>query len=263
MFSHEDHSASASVAIVGESMAKFYFGDSDPLGRTIILGGRRDGMTIVGLVGDARHEELRAEPPRTVYTPLWQPGESFDGGTGQFHEVTAILRTSGDADPLGPLAARVVRDVDANAAVAYVRTIAQQVDAALINERLLATLSTAFGLLALLLAIVGPYGVTAYGVTRCTRETAIRLALGASRGLVLGRVLRETLIASIAGVAIGLSIAFYAARTIASFLYDLSPTDPLTLTTVAVVLIVTTMLAGLVPEYRAAVTQPATALRAE
>ena len=251
------------VAIANESMAKFYFGDADPLGRTIILGARRDVMTIVGVVRDVRHEDLRSQPPRSVYTPLAQPGEAFSGGSGQFYELTAILRTPGDPDALGAVAPRIVRDVDANAAVAYVRTIEQQVDAALINERVLATLSTAFGLLALLLATVGLYGVTAYGVARRTRETAIRLALGASRGLVVGAVLREAIAASIAGVVIGIAITFLATQTIASFLYELSPTDPATLALVAVVLVVTALIAGLIPAYRASVTHPAIALRAE
>jgi predicted permease len=262
LFDDGDRSG-ATVAIANESMAKFYFGDADPIGRTILLGGRRDVMTIVGIVRDARHEDLRSQPPRTVYTPLAQPGEAFSGGSGQFYELTAILRTSGDADTLGALAPRVVRDVDASAAVAYVRTIAQQVDAALINERVLATLSSGFGFLALLLATVGLYGVTAYGVARRTRETAIRLALGASRGLVVGAVLRETMIASIAGVAIGLSITFLATQTIASFLYELSPTDPVTLAVVAAVLTVTAALAGLIPAYRASVIEPALALKME
>jgi predicted permease len=251
------------TAIANESMAKFYVGDADPLGRTIILGGRRDVMTIVGVVRDARHEDLRGEPPRTVYTPLAQPGEAFNGGSGQFYELTAILRVSGGPESPAALAPRVVREVEANAAVVYVRTIAQQVDAALINERVLATLSTAFGLLALVLAIVGLYGVTAYGVARRTRETAIRLALGASRGLILSRVVRETIVAGIAGVAIGLSITFLATRTIAPFLFELSPTDPATLMLVAAVLLVTAAMAGLIPAYRASVTQPAIALRAE
>jgi predicted lysophospholipase L1 biosynthesis ABC-type transport system permease subunit len=244
-------------------MAKFYFGDADPLGKSIILGGRRDVKTIVGVVSDARHEDLRAAPPRTVYTPLAQPGEAFDGRAGQPSELTAILRTSGDAGTLGAVAQRVVRDVDANAAVGYVRTIGQQVNGALINERLLAALSAAFGVLALLLATVGLYGVTAYGVVRRTRETAIRLALGASRGLVLRGVLREALVASSAGIAIGLSFTFVATRTIASFLFELSPHDPVTLGVVAGTLACTAVTASMIPAYRAAVTPPATAMKAE
>src|SRR6185503_12072874 len=153
---------------------------------------RRDVMTIVGVVRDARHEDLRTQAPRTVYTPIAQPGEAFDGGSGQFYELTAILRTAADPDRLSASLPGLVRAIDADAGVRYTRTIAQQLDAALVNERLLAILSTAFGLLALLLAIVGLYGVTMYGVTRRTREHAIRLALGASRGHILGAVLRDT-----------------------------------------------------------------------
>jgi len=164
---------------------------------------------------------------------------------------------------LAAVAPRLVREIETTATVAYVRTIREQLDAALINERLLATLSTAFGFLALLLSTVGLYGVTAYGVARRTRETAIRLALGSSRGLVIGQVLRETLVASLAGIATGLSVTYLATRTIASFLFDLSPTDPTILSLVATLLVVTAVLAALVPARRAAVTEPARALRAE
>jgi predicted permease len=263
LLTETDRTESPAVAIANESMAKFYFGDADPLGKTFLLGGRRDVKTIVGVVSDARHEDLRTTPPRTVYTPLAQPGEAFDGRSSQPAELTAILRTSSDPEALGALAQRVVRDVDANAAVSYVRTIGQQVNGALINEHLLAALSAAFGVLALLLATVGLYGVTAYGVVRRTRETAIRLALGASRGLVLRNVLREALVASLAGIATGLSFTFLATRTIASFLFELSPHDPATLGAVAGVLACTAVAAGLIPAYRAAGTQPAMAMKAE
>jgi hypothetical protein len=227
-FSEAGRATRPAVAIVSASTARYYFGGDDPIGRTILLGGRRDRLTVVGIVGDTRHERLRDLPPRTVYTPVGQPGEGFSGGSEQFDELTAILRTAGDPEAVGAQAAQVVRDVDDHAVVSHVRSMSQQIDAALVNERLLATLSTGFGLLALILAIVGLYGVTAYGVARRTRETAIRLALGASRRDVLGRVLREALGASVAGVAIGLSVTFLATPTIASYLFDLSPTDPAT-----------------------------------
>jgi len=156
-----------------------------------------------------------------------------------------------------------VRDVDPNAVVSYVRTMEQQVDGALVKERLLARLSAGLGLLALLLAVVGLYGVMAYGVARRTRETAIRLALGATQSAVLLRVLREAALVSVVGVAIGLSATLVAAKAIASILFALSPSDPLTLGTVAVVLIGTALIAGVLPARRAAATDPARSLSVE
>ena len=233
-FAAADHGGAEGVAIANETMVRTYFGDADPLGRTIVLGGRRDRMTIVGVVRDARHESLRRTAPRTVYTPLSQPVEALDGSDGPPDDVAAILQTSGDPRQLISSAAAFVREVNPNAVVSYVRTMDQQVDGALVTERLLARLSAGFALLALLLAVVGLYGVMAYGVARRTRETAIRIALGATQSSVLLRVLREAALVSVVGVVIGLSATLVAVKAIASTLFGLSPNDPLTLAAVAV-----------------------------
>ena len=262
-FTPTDRVGSGNVAIVNESMVRAYFGDSNPIGQTIVIGGRRDTMKIVGVVRDVRHESLRKNSPRTVYTPLGQPGEAFDGSAGPPERVAAIVRTTADPRQLLASAPRFVRDVNSNAVVSYVRTMDQQVNAALVSERLLASLSSGFGALALLLATVGLYGVMAYGVARRTRETAIRMALGASQSAVLLSVLREAAVVSVVGVAIGLSATLVAAKTIASILFGLSPTDPLTLGGVAVVLIGTALLAGFLPARRAAATDPARSLSVE
>ena len=178
VFTGADSLGSPTVAVVSESMASKYFGGADPLGHTFVLGGRRDKMTIVGIVRDTRHESLWTESPRTVYIPLAQPGEAFDGASGPPVGLTAIVRTSGDPREMTAAAARVVRELSADAVVSYPRTMARQLDASLVTERLLGTLSAGFALLATLLAVIGLYGVMSYGVVRRSRETAIRLALG-------------------------------------------------------------------------------------
>jgi hypothetical protein len=215
-FTDADRLGSPTVAVVSESMASHYFGGADPLGHTIVLGGRRDVMTIVGIVRDTRHESLWTEPPRTVYIPLAQPGEAFDGSSGPPIRLTAIVRTSGDPRDLTATAARVVRDLSSDAVVSYPRTMAQQLDASLVSERLLGTLSVGFALLATLLAVIGLYGVMAYGVVRRTRETAIRLALGATPRSVLMRFLGQSAVVSVVGVAIGLAAALGATKAVAA-----------------------------------------------
>ena len=262
-FTDADRVGSPTVAVVSESMARTYFGDADPLGHTIVLGGRRDRMTIVGIVRDTRHESLWRTPPRSVYIPLAQPGEGFDGSNGPPQRLTAIVKTSGDPRELTAAAVRVVRELTADAVVSYPRTMAQQLDASLVTERLLGLMSVGFAALATLLAVIGLYGVMSYAVVRRTRETAIRLALGASRQSVLGRFLGESAVVAVTGVAIGLAAALGATRLVAAFLFDLKPNDPVVLGAMAAVLIATGLAAGILPARTAAAIEPAAALRGD
>ena len=155
--------------------------------------------------------------------------------------------------------AALSRDV----AVTWVRTMQQQIAAALTSERLLATLSTAFGLLALLLACIGLYGVVSYDVARRSRDIGIRLALGAERSTVLTGVLRQTATMTAAGVGVGLVAAALASRLVESFLFELTPRDPVTLGVTTGMLALSTLLAGYLPARRASRIDPAVALRAE
>jgi predicted permease len=262
LFSDQDRRGGEAVALVNETLSR-EFGEASPIGRTILLGGRKDRLTIIGVVADVRHELLRGSAPATVYTPLAQPGESFDGRDEVPMKLTAIVRTSGDSSAIAAAAPSLLHEVDPDAVVAYVRTMEQQLDGALINERLLTRFSVAFGLLGLVLAVVGLYGVMAYRVARRRHEIAIRIALGASQGHVHRDVLIEVAVVTVAGIAIGLGASLVASRTIESFLFQLSPTDPVTLGAVSIVMIVTALVAGWLPGRRAATTDPALALRAE
>jgi ABC-type antimicrobial peptide transport system permease subunit len=141
--------------------------------------------------------------------------------------------------------------------------MSEQVDATLVQERLLATLSTAFGGLALVLACIGLYGVMAYSVVRRTREMGIRMALGAARRLVLWQVLRESLWLVVLGVVIGLPLAVWAAAALGDLLYELSPTDPVIFLASAVLLLVVAAVASYLPARRASRIEPAVALRHE
>jgi len=262
LLSGQDQKNTPKVALVSEAMAQHFFGDLDPIGRSVLLGGgsQRESLTIVGVVQNVRQERLRAAtPPRMLYTSLAQIAEPLQ-------RLTAEIRTGDDPRALTSLAASIrdeARALSKEAVVSYIRTMDDQIDAALIQERVLATLSTAFGALALALSAVGLYGVMAYSVARRSREIGIKLALGAARSSVLWHVLRDTFVVSATGIAIGLFTAVVLAQSVAAFLFGLEPRDPWTLAGSAAVLLVTTLVAGYLPARKAAGVDPMRALRTE
>jgi predicted permease len=262
-FTDQDRDGSGKVAVVSESMATAWFGTADALGRSIVMGGNQDTMSIVGIVRDARHEGIRADAPRSVYTPLAQPGESFDGSTGIPARLTALVRTSGDPGLLASAATDHVRNLGAGAIVSWVRTMRQQLDAAHLRELLLARLATAFGVLALLLAIAGLHGVMSYEVARRSRDMGIRMALGATRRQLMTAVLRQVLVLALAGIAAGTGLAMVSTRVIAAYLFGLSPGDAETLAVVASFLLATVLLAGYFPARSAAAADPIRTMRTE
>lgn len=263
VFTDQDRAGSPNVVIIDEKFARDYFGEADPLGHVLVLGAEKQAMTIVGVVRNVRHEQLRNDAPRTVYSPLSQPAVGIDGRALSPDRLTTMIRTSGDPRALAASVREQVRQLDPNALVYYTRTMRQQLDAALVRERFLATLSTGFGLLATVLAAVGLFGLMAYRIARRTGEIGIRMALGATRARVLRQTLNESLVLSVAGVVIGLGATLAATQVVSAFLFGLSRHDPRTLVTVALILLATTCLAGYIPARRAARVEPMRALRAD
>jgi predicted permease len=246
------------VAVVNEAFAQYFFKNESPVGRRFALAGRTPkgfDIEIVGVVRDGKSASLREETKRFVYLPYAQ--EENVGG------LTFYVRSTLDPDAVGTRLRAVVRKVDASLPVTELRTMAAQVGKSLFVERMTASLSAAFGLLATILAAIGLYGVMSYAVTMRTREIGLRVALGADRRSVLLLVLREVAVLAAIGVAIGLPGGYGLGRLVESQLFGLTARDPLTFVLATGALLVTAFVAGLVPAARASRVDPMTALRYE
>jgi len=246
------------VAIVSERYAKHYFGDRNPLGRHIGFGinpGTKMPIEIIGVVKDSKYTGVRDEVPRQVYFAFME--NTFPASAAMY------VRTTSQPDAAFGSIRQAMRQLDANIPMYNPRTLEEQVDRSLLNDRLVATLSTAFGALATLLAIIGLYGVMAYTVARRTREIGVRMALGAARGDVIWLVMREVLMLVASGIVLGLVAASILRRYISSLLYGVGPTDPLTVAGAVVMLALVALAAGYVPARRATGISPVTALRYE
>jgi ABC-type antimicrobial peptide transport system permease subunit len=245
------------VAVVNESFARYFFKNASPIGRRFGSGRREEGypFEIVGVVRDGKSAKLREETHRFVYVPFMQE-ETVPG-------LTFYARSAAHPDLVGPRLRAVVKKVDPTLPVTGLKTMTAQVGESLFVERMVAALSAAFGLLAALLAAIGLYGVTSSAVTARTREIGLRVALGADRRSVLLMVLRDVALLAGIGVAIGLPGGYGLGRIVESQLYGLTGRDPLTFTVATAALLVTAILAGLLPAARAARVDPMTALRYE
>ena len=245
------------VAIVNAAFVRHFFGTRPAIGQRIRMSNgpaRRDLVAIVGVVADAAYRELRGERPPTVYRPLAQFDEPFP-----IAAVTVRIGPGG-APGLQPALTRAITGVDPTIAVTY-RSVEARVHDRLGESRTIALLAGFFGGLALLLAAIGLYGVTSYGVTERRREIGIRLTLGAGRAaterLVLGRVARLVTI----GVALGLAASVALSPVVRTLLYELEPRDPATMSLGAGMLAAIGLLAGWLPARRAARIDPARVLR--
>jgi predicted permease len=253
----QDQTDKPPVALVNESFARYYFGADSPLGRHIKLRQFPDVQRqIVGVVRDARHYGVREPVMRMIYLPASRiQGSSF------------FVRTRAGANSLAGAIRADAAAIDKTAQVENIRPLETAVDDMISQERLTATLSAAFGALAVLLAAVGLYGVVAYSVSRRTNEFGIRMALGAQRGEVERLVLRQTIGLVTAGVALGLTTAALLVRlfstVIAGMLYGVSPRNALIFAGAAILLGAVALLAAFLPARRASRIDPMMALRYE
>lgn len=222
------------------------------------MGGGNDiklDMEIVGLVADSSYESLREEPGRFYYIPYAQDPAS--------RSMTYFLRTSQVPESLASAVRGTVAQLDATVPVLDLKTMETKIDESIYTDRLIAALATAFGVLATLLAAIGLYGVIAFMVARRTTEIGIRVAVGARRGDVLRLVLREVGLLVVAGLAVGIPLAWLGSRYIESQLYEVRAGDLLVYGTACAALAVTALLAAWNPAARAARIDPLRALRYE
>jgi len=256
-FDAGDTQTSRKVAVVNEAFVKKFFPNVNPIGRTFDAGwGQPLILEVVGICGDAKYDRVRKTAEATFYTPYLQGSRGVQGAT-----FAVSTRVSGSA--LLPSLRDAVRSVDRNLPLLDVRTQDEQIAASLQQERVFANLTGGFGVLALVLACIGIYGITAYSVSQRTNEIGIRMALGAQPGRVLRMVLGEAWWIAALGVAAGLAGALAAGRLIASMLYGLKPWDPATLAGAAVLLLGVALGASWIPARRAAGVDPMRALRHE
>jgi predicted permease len=256
-FAAEDRVGAVKVAAINQTAARFFFGDSNPIGRRISMPGYRGDpswLEIIGVVQDAKYHSLREQSLPMVYISQLQYPESF---------VTFEIRTAVNPANATTAVTNAVKATDPRLPVFDVKTLSDQLDDSLVQERLVASLSSAFGSLALLLAGVGLYGLMAFAVNRRTNEIGIRMALGAKPVQISRMVLRETLLLVSLGLAIGIPVAIAVSKLIATELFGLKTSDPITLLLASLVTAGIAALAGFLPARRASRVDPITALRYE
>jgi predicted permease len=254
-FNAQDREGAPGVVIVNETFARRYFPEQNPLGQLVsVSGAEGPWLEIVGLARDSKYLTLGEAPAPFLYQPLAQRHESG---------MVLLVRTSGDPTQLVPAVRREVQSIEPNLPLTNARSMEELLSNSLFPARMGAILLGLFGLLALLLASVGLYGVMSYSVSQRTREIGIRMALGARGGDVLRLILRESLTLVAAGVVLGIIVAFAATRLLAGFLYGVSPTDPVAFIGIACLLIIVAVVASLVPARRAARVDPLVAFRYE
>jgi predicted lysophospholipase L1 biosynthesis ABC-type transport system permease subunit len=248
-----DDDRAPQVAVISESVALNLFSGRSALGEHINIA--QSSMQVVGVVKDTRYQSLREPGQPMVYRPYLQMRNPWP-------EIFGI-RTTVDPEKITPFVRRELHEAAPDVPVFSLSTLERQVDASLVQERTVSTLSAWFGGFALVLASIGLYGRLAYAVVERTREIGIRLALGAGRTTVMWTILREVMALVVCGLAIGLPLAIASARAIRSLLYGLAPFDPSTLGVVAVTILGVAALAGYIPALRASRVDPMVALRYE
>jgi len=261
-FGPQDTAASPRVAVINETMARRFFPGGSPIGKRFGMTGpeHSNDIEVVGVVRDAKYYALDEAPeafayyPYSQYTPHW--------GIGLYLREFEV-RYSGNPQVVVPAVRRAMGEVNSNLPIGNVQTLADQVDASITIQRLVAELSAFFGLLAVFLACIGIYGLASYAVSRRANEIGIRMALGARRCDVLRLVVRQGFKLTLMGAAIGIAGALVLTRFLASLLYGVKPTDPLTFVAVSLILIAVALVACYIPARRAAKVDPMVALRYE
>jgi predicted permease len=258
-FDTRDRNGAPLVAIVNEAFSRNFLNGANPVGHRFWIGATpgdpETAYEIVGLVRDTKYGELREE-----FEPIAYYASAQNTGAGAGAQL--MIRSRAPEAETVVAVKRVLNEINPAITVKF-QAFKPMIEATILRERLMATLSGFFGLLALLLACIGLYGILSYGVASRTNEIGIRMALGAQARDVRWLVLREALLLLLAGVAVGLPLIFAVTRLASTLLYGLTPTDPVSLGLAATLMFAVTMLAGYVPARRATKLDPLAALRHE
>jgi predicted permease len=252
----QDTKSSQKVAVVTESMVQKFFPTGSPIGKRFGIKGRESSeqIEVIGVVKDAKYGNLKESFRPMAFYPYTQVPDVL----GNF-----VVRFSGPASTVVPQVRETIKQINRNLPVDDVVSLSDHIGRSLVQQKLIARLASFFGLLALLLACVGLYGVMSYGVARRTNEIGIRMALGAQNLSVLWLVLREALVLVVIGLVVGVLASLALTKTAASLLYELKPNDPLTIAMATIVLMMVALVAGYLPARRAARVDPMIALRDE
>jgi predicted permease len=254
-FTPRDDESAAGALVINETMARRYWPGEDPVGKWIKLRGRqRELYQIVGVAKDVRQRTLWSPPAPYLYVPLYQR---------YFREMMLHVRTEGEPMAVLPAVRREIEAIDNDLPVFDERPLRSQVDGALAQQRMAVSLLSAAGVLSLVLAALGVYGILGYWVLQKRHEIGIRMSLGAGKGSIVGLVLRQGLVLSGCGMALGLGASLILTRFVRNFLHGVSPTDPFTFVGSVLVLGAISLLACLVPSRRAARMDPMAVLRQE
>jgi predicted permease len=259
-FNDRDNLSAPKVMIVGESVAREFFGSANPIGKTISLNkhgqpDQKEPYQIIGVVKDAKYSQVNEGPTKTVYLPS---GQDADPGVDIRYEV----RADGPVEALTPSIRSAIAGQNRDISLEF-RSFEGLVNESLAQPRVVGLLSLIFGSLALLLAMVGLYGITMYAVTRRRAEIGIRMALGAQRQDMIWLVLRDVLLLLTIGMSVGIGISLASGRLVTSLLYGVRPNDPIQLVMAGLILAVATAIAAYIPARRAARIDPMVALRYE
>jgi predicted permease len=255
-FSDRDREGAPGVVIINETLAQQFWPDENPIGKQVSFGGdpKDPRSEVIGVARDGKYSTLGERPRPFIYQPLLQ---SYAG------EMTLVVRTATDPTSLTGVVRERINSLDSNLPIYDVKTLAEQVSFSLFPARAGAMFLGIFGLLALVLATTGVYGVVSYTVSQRTQEIGIRIALGARPGAIFRLVVRQGMILVIVGIVLGLSAALVVTRLVSSFLYGMSATDLTTFIGVSLLLMATALAACLLPARRATKVDPMIALRYE
>jgi putative ABC transport system permease protein len=252
------------VVVVSAGTARDFWPGQDAIGRQVRVVWEQDARMVVGVVGDVRQYDLAGRSPSWTSGVLYMPYPQAVTTTRQVPAaMSLLLRTAGPPTGLAAEIRGLVASLDPNVPVGEIQALDAVVAASTVNARSLVAVFAVFGATALVLAAIGIYGVVSYSTAQRTYEIGVRMALGATRRSVVGLALGQSLRLTLVGLALGTLAALALTRSLAAFLYGITATDPTTFVAVGLLLLVTALLAGLLPARRAASIDPKTALRAE